>query len=173
MEVETMLRGKYDGKKMRKEFKTLHDDTDLCKNAPVTNYRWELIQCKHKLKAFPLMICFRVWLEGPGFMFPSTVNFWFSKGWVKIPFPFWPCATVYPQALAYATGAALTGAPHVSPQKAICWFTLNSAQGLSVITTLCSSTPARIICNGKSNTKEWSGKDCVSWKQEPAVKVSV
>lgn len=31
MEVETVLRGKYDGKKMRKEFKTLHDDTDLCK----------------------------------------------------------------------------------------------------------------------------------------------
>lgn len=37
------------------------------------------------------------------------------------------------------------------------------------VNILCFSTPS-IVCSGKSDVKEWSGKDCVSWKQKPAVK---
>lgn len=172
MEVETMLRGKYDGKKMRKEFKTLHDDTDLCK--------------MHQ------------WLITSVSLYSASTNWKLSLWWFAFVYDWKDLASCFP--LQWTSSSQRSGSKSpshsglvplfihrhwhmqqvlhwlellVSPQKAICWFTLNSAQGLSVITTLCSSTPARIICDGKSNTKEWSGKDCVSWKQEPAVKVSV
>lgn len=97
-------------------------------------------------------------------MFPPVGGEIYSlKDWVKIPFPFWPRATVYPQALAYVMGCIEWSSSYFPPKSnLLIHLELCLGDECDNFNIVCFSIPTSIICNEKSDAKEWSGKDCVS-----------